>query len=241
MSATAKLKAVDTPKTEKSGIPDKPLFDSKALYDRYDVEIKIRDRICGGVPKNPELLKGWIAAKTEHNDETTTAQEKEARETILEPTEEKSWNGFPGDENGLFIWSRQIKALFKECASMLRITVTKQGSKQIFQHGFEIKGPVKDDRVYLGKMAPDGDNEGPIHVQTPQGPRTAIKRVDYITSPTLAFQIWVLKTNANEKRHVGEEDLKLMLRFGQENGLGADRSQGSGKFAVLSFKRVDED
>lgn len=238
MPATAKLKSVEKPEeTEK---PKWTSFDAKALYDRYDVTIKIRDRICGGTPRNPELLKGWIAATTAHNDETTTAQEKAARENLLQPTEEKSWNGFPGDEKGLFVWSRQVKALFKECASMLRITVTKQGSKQIFQHGFEIKGTVADDRIYLGKKAPDDFAEGPIHVQTPQGPRTALKRVDYVQSPTLSFQIWVLKTNANEKRHVSEDDLRTMLTFGQENGLGADRSQGSGKFDCVSFVRVTE-
>jgi CRISPR/Cas system CSM-associated protein Csm4 (group 5 of RAMP superfamily) len=128
--------------------------------------------------------------------------------------------------------------LFKECASMLRITTQKIGSKQIFQHGFEIKGPTKPDRVYLGKMKADGMDEGPIHVQTAQGPRTAIKRVDYCEKVKIGFEVWVLHTEGAEKRHVGEEEVIHLLAFGTENGLGADRSQGHGKFDVLEFQNV---
>jgi hypothetical protein len=220
----------------------KPEFNARAYYDIYQVTLAIRDKICGGTPKNPELLAGWIAATTEHNDSTTTSQEKEAREALLEPTEEKSWNGFPGDAGGIFVWARQVKALFKECASMLRITTTKIGSKQILQHGFEVKGlGGKADRVHLGgKRTADGYLEGPIHVQTAQGPRTAIKRVDYVEGVTLEFEVWILSTHAAEKRHVGEEELRRMLTFGQENGLGADRSQGHGKFDVVGFAVVQK-
>lgn len=220
--------------------PATPLLNARELYDVYLVRIRLIDKLCGGTPRNPELLRGWIAATTKHDDATTDAQEREAREALLAPTEEKSWNGFPGDEVGLFVWARQVKALFKECASMLRITTQKLGSKQILQHGFEVKGLQKYDRVYLGKTAPDGFDEGPIHVQTPQGPRTAIKRVDYVEGVELEFEVWVLDTHPTEKRHVGKGEMTLMATFGQENGLGADRSQGRGKFEVIKFDFVQK-
>jgi hypothetical protein len=214
-------------------------FDPRGLYDVYLVTIRVRDKLCGGMPKHPEMLKAWVASTTEHDDATTDEQTKEAREALLQPTEEKSWNGFPADETGgLFIWARQVKALFKECASMLRITTQKIGSKQILQHGFEIKGLKRADRVYLGKKEPDGSDEGPIHVQTAQGPRTAIKRVDFVQAVTLSFEVWVLRTESGEKRHLGEKELRQMLIFGQENGVGADRSQGHGKFDVIEFGKA---
>ena len=220
--------------------PD-PRFNTSALYDIYSVTIQLRDKLCGGTPKNPTLLKGWIAATTEHDDDTTNKQVDEATAALLEPTEEKSWNGFRGDEKeGLYIEARQAKAMFKESATMLRVTVDKRGSKQIFQHGFEIKGPKQADRIYLGVMKPDGYDEGPIHVDTPQGPRTAIKRVDYVANPKLHFHIWVLATATAESRHIGEKDLVEMLTFAQENGLGADRSQGRGKFDVIAFEVVSK-
>ena len=215
-------------------------WDSSSLYDIYKVKLRIRDKICGGMPKNPDLIRDWVKAGTEHDDEKTSVQTAEALEALIDTTTEKSWNGFPGDADGVFIWSRQIKALFKECASMLRVTVEKRGSKQVFQHGFEIKGLKRDDRVYLGVKEANGYDEGPIHVQTAQGPRTALKRVDYVLAPEIEFNVWVLATHAAETRHVGEEDLRAMLKFGQENGVGADRSQGRGKFDVLEFARVSK-
>lgn len=242
MAAKKKDDAADAPvvphkSTAHLSVEDR--FATNDLYDKYACTIRVREKLCGGVPRNPDLLKGWITATTEHDDELSTQQEKDAREAILAPTEEKSWNGFRGHpELGLFLEARQVKALFKECATMLRVTVKKRGSTQIFQHGFEIKGNPDASRVYLGKKAPDGYLEGPIHVQTAQGPRTAIKRVDYVEGADISFEIWVLHTEGGEKRHVGEEDLVRMLSFGQENGLGADRSQGHGKFSVVKFERI---
>lgn len=215
-------------------------WDSSGLYDIYRVRLRLRDKICGGTPKNPDLIRDWIKARTEHDDDITAVQTAEALETLIDTTTEKSWNGFPADADGIFIWSRQIKALFKECASMLRVTTEKRGSKQVFQHGFEIKGSTVADRVYLGRKEADWYDEGPIHVQTAQGPRTALKRVDYASTPEFTFDVWVLATHAAETRHVGETELRAMILFGQENGLGADRSQGRGKFDVLEFTRVSK-
>lgn len=214
-------------------------FNARTLYTIYRVTLATRDKLCGGMPKNPDLIKGWISAVTGgHDDAITEAQTKEARDALLDATTERSWNTFPADEKGLFVWSRQVKALFKECASMLRITTQKIGSKQILQHGFEIKGPDVADRIYLTKPKPDGFDEGPIHVQTAQGPRTAIKRVDFVTDVRVSFEIWVLTTEPGEKRHVGEKEIRAMLTFGQENGFGADRSQGRGKFDVIEFEKL---
>ena len=105
-----------------------------------------------------------------------------------------------------------------------------------------MKGADHPARVYLGRKEPDGQEEGPIHVQTAQGPRTAIKRVDYVEDVSLSFEVWTLKkqnnSDAEKKRHIGKEDLEKMLALAQENGLGADRSQGSGKFDVIEFLAV---
>ena len=215
-------------------------FKTDGLYDKYRVTIQMRDWICGGMPKNPDMIETWIKARTGHDDEQTEEQTKEAVEALIESETEACWTGFSGDENGLFIWCRQIKAMFKEAATMLRVTVTKKGSKQILQHGFEIKATDGHDRrVYLGVKEPSGSEEGPIHVTTPQGPRTALKRFDYVEKARIQFEVWVLKTDAREKRHVGEKELIKMLTFAQENGLGANRSQGYGKFDVVEFSKID--
>ena len=215
------------------------MIDSSQLYDIYTLEIAMRDKLCGGVPKNPDVLDDWVKTKTGHDDEQTAQLTEEARAALLDTVTEKSWNGFLADpDNGLFIEARQLKAMFKECASLLRITVQKSGSKQILQHGFEVKALDGGARIYLGRQKADGYVEGPIHVSTAQGPRTALKRVDYVEGVTLTFAVWVLRTAPGEKRHLGARDIETMLALAQENGFGADRSQGRGKFDVVRFEKA---
>ena len=221
-------------------------FSTDSLYDRYTVALKFRHRLYGGVPKNPDLLAGWIAARTEHNDKQTADQVEVAKAALGEApdnmTVEKSWVGFFADDvGGLWTAANNIKAMLKQSASMLGILKKKRGSKQIVCEGMEVKGIDDPMRIYLDAVEPDGYEERPIHVQTAQGPRTAIKRVDYVQDKTMAFQIWVLKTAPAETRHIGETEIVAMLRFSQENGLGGDRSQGGGKFDVIEFAKIAED
>lgn len=215
------------------------MIDNSHLYDRYTVTVSVRERLTGGVPKNPELIRAWVESTTEHADEQSEALVAEAVEKLVETTTEKCWTGFYADENGVFIEPRQIKALLRECGSLLQTFQTKRGSKQIYQHGLEVKALDGGSRIYLGKPKADGFVEMPIHVQTAQGPRSALKRFDYVEGVKFSFQIWCLKTKAQEKRHLGEETLRDWLALAQENGLGANRSQGYGKFDVLEFKALN--
>jgi hypothetical protein len=232
-------------------------FDSRELYRVYKIVIQLRDQLRGGIPKNPELIRSWIVASTGHNDELTEEQVQQV-EQLVETAAEKSWCGFMGDGNGLFLPSRNIKAMMKECAQVLGFFGNKnRGSKNVFQHAFEIK-PVdnyRSDRIYLMKMPPDEEDEGgvsdatrwgdpdgtdekPIHVVTRQGPRTALKRTDYVTKPILQFEIWVLATHPAETRHISTQAFIEMFKLAKENGLGAERSQGHGKFDILSFQQI---
>lgn len=223
-----------------------PLFDSTALYDHYRVKIQIRERIYGGVPRDKEVIAAWVKARTGFDDEQTKLQIAEAEALteaavgeLIEETAEKMWTGFPVEPGkGLFIFTRQVKAMLRESMTMLGITKKKIGSKQILQHGIEVKGFEHDSRLYLGVSEASGTEEGPIHVMTAKGPRTALKRQDYVETPTLSFQLWVLTTAAAEKRHIGQDEVVQMLTFAQENGLGASRSQGHGKFNVIEFEQT---
>lgn len=214
------------------------LLDSRELYDCYQVVIRIRERLDGGIPKSPELIKGWVAAKTKFDDEITQKLAEEHLpdiEAVAEGKAEGMWTGFKAREGRPYIETRQVKAMFREAASMLRITVDKKGSKQILQHGFEVKGEDLGSRIFLEDHSEIENEERAIHVMTPQGKRNALKRTDFVAAATLRFEIWALKTKPQEKRHVGEKEIRRMLAFSQENGLGANRSQGSGKFDVIEF------
>lgn len=213
-------------------------FDPRSLYDVYELSIQFRTRICGGMPRNKDLIRSWVEATTEHADSKTEELIKENLDLLVNDKADKSWIGFAQDTKGLLIQTRQVKAMLKQSAQVLGITNQKRGSKQIFAEGMEVKAMDGGDRIYLGVQEPTAYHEGPIHVMTAQGPRTALRRMDYVERPLLRFEIWVLKTNAQEKRHVGEEDLVTILRHAQENGLGSSRSQGEGKFDIVEFKRT---
>ncbi len=233
--------------TTKSNTAVSDRFKPRALYETYRVKIAIRDKIHGGKPKNEDLLGEHIRRKTGHNDEITNKQIDDANKKLpslegLEEIEkqevEKSSNGFLSDERGLYVNAYQLKAMFRQSASMLGIYKEKRGSKNMCAEGAEIKGLVVEDKLYLGKEAPDGIDEGIVHAMTPKGPISGLKKVDFVLRPVLEFEIWVLKVHPNETRHIGEDDIVKILTFSQENGLGADRSQGSGKFDVVEFQKL---
>jgi hypothetical protein len=217
------------------------ILDSSELYNRFMIGIQVRERLDGGVPKDPELIKAWVVSKTGFDDEQTQKQIDAHKADLDAATEEQAeamWCGFKKDDRGPYIETRQIKAMLRECAVVLGITKAKRGSRQIVQHGFEVRGHGGDSKVYIDAKNV-GTVEGAIHVMTPQGPRNALKRVDFVgPESTLEFEVWILKTAPQETRHLGEEDLKKLFQLAQEDGLGANRSQGSGKFDVVVFKTL---
>lgn len=227
------------PKHPKFNVPfDTSEFNSKALYDIYTVSIKMRERLYGGTPKTKKMLEKWIESRTKHSDDLTRGQIEAAVEVMGEEATERSWMGFQEDSNGLFIDTNNIKAMLKQGGSMLGLFMKKRGTKQIMCEGMEVKSLDGGTRLYFEREEPDGYIEKPIHVMTAQGPRTAIKRADFLEDVKLSFEVWVLTTSASEVRHVGRAELVHVLTFSQENGLGADRSQGAGKFDVIDFQRV---
>lgn len=217
------------------------IIDSSELYDRYRIGITIRERMDGGVPKDPKLIEQWVAAKTGHKDEETQKQVESHMpdvEAAADEVAETMWCGFKRDveREFIFIETRQVKAMLRECCVVLGITKKKRGSRQVIQHGFEIKGLEGGSKIPINVKS-EGTHEGAIHVMTPQGPRSALKRVDYVgPDSSLVFELWVLGTHHTETRHLGEKDIRRMFALAQEDGLGANRSQGSGKFDVTEFE-----
>ena len=210
-------------------------------FDTYAVKIKFAD-LVGGAPKTEKMIEGWINST---NKERTTEVRQQlvdaAKETLPELVDEqaeKNSIGFKSDERGLFIEGRQIQAMLKESGNIIKdiapggigkgktdeekgvLALKKKISENVF---------VMEDRIYLGRAKPDAIEERPIHVMTAQGPRTSIKCVEVCRDVEVAFTL---------KRRVGNivtlKTLLAVLDYAQSMGGGADRSQGRGRFAVLS-------
>jgi len=96
---------------------------------------------------------------------------------------------------------------------------------------FVVEAPVYflRDGKQLAKV--DGTEERAIHVMTPMGPRNALKRFDFIEpGATVSFSLKVLDDGL-----VTQDLIEVLLEYAGQNGLGADRSQGSGQFKVTKF------
>lgn len=222
------------------GIPRNPAVLAAWVKAKTGFNDELTTKQIAKITPAMEIQLGRTAAvaKADRVDVDPTPED-ESREPLSEVAEkiDASWNGFAKDEKlGLYIETRQVKALLREACTMLRINTKKVGAKQVFQHGFEVKGLLDEDRIYLGVQEPTGHLEGPIHVVGPQGPRSALKRVDYVDRAVLEFEIWLFKTEPGEKRHLSEKDIRDLLVFAQEDGLGADRSQLRGKFNIVGFE-----
>lgn len=154
----------------------------------------------------------------------------------------------------LYIEGRQIKAMIKEQINILyamdRWGPTGKGTKAYAAE----RVFVMEDVIPLNRIDPDGVIEKFVHVNTPQGRRSSIERSEWVWRPTIEFHVMiekVRKQSADEKaprgfRPGGRTELCIPENVwheiwvsGQENGIGASRSQGFGRFDIIGWDEAD--
>ena len=219
------------------------------MWKYYEVELQIRDKIIGGVPKNPTVIADWIKAKTGLEGDTLEKVVKRAKYAIGATTltedeigalAEASWNGFKANGDGLYIDEYQVKAMLKEAANVTKAILGITNFKSKIAEWVFVNPP----QIPLGVTEPSGQIERPVRAMTAMGPRTSLKRVDYVSQPLIRFSLKVLDMEAivgdrkSGKRMDPGEYLPLLLEYASENGLGADRSMGFGKFDVVKFEEA---
>jgi len=228
-------------------------------HDEYAVTLAIREdsRLIGGTPRDPELIRKWIAAKQLSDkkaaEEITAMGTPDAQAALT--TEEGAWTGFRthneyGRLIGLHIQGRQIAALIKEAGTLVGAFMSFRGTRTFLQVGLSVE-PRCILLMREGKplMEPDGREESAMHVMGPQGPRTCLKRRDYVLSPCeLNFRLVIpkkldgkdiLKENKDIEVKTLPELLEYLLEAGGTSpGLGTDRTQGEGRYKLKSFEKV---
>lgn len=217
----------------------------RSIYDVYQVKLKFRDKLLGGLPKSPKVIKNWLEARTKRTGPEIEglAQEIAGEISREEATarEERIWTGFKSFENekGLYLEERQIKALLREAGSVLGYTSI-IGFRDTINHGVF----VDPDKIHLGKVKPDGVEESIIgRALGPRGPRSFLRKSDYVEKAEIEFKLLVTRSLSPSPRReisITKERLKNMWELAQNIGLGASRSQGYGKFQLLEFKPVKE-
>lgn len=236
------------------------IFDHKAdVFTRFGASITFRNQIMGGTPMDPKLVEGWIGKgvggekdekmkrlvlKTlaemagEDGEEPPDGADVDAliEEASSKIAGQKQTSGFKRDERGgLYIESRHIKSMLKEVVHILyageKWGDTKKGPKAFFAE----RVFVDPERIYLGIDLPDGLDLFVGHVTGPQGPRSTLTHYEFALGRTVDFDIRV------EKRAVPvlKDRWPAIWVHAQENGLGALRSQGHGRFDITRWDVIE--
>lgn len=203
----------------------------KPMWINYAVTLKLREKLMGGYPKNPEAEAAMLKARGLEDlipvqvDPATLSEED--RKALKERAITKTWTGFKSNGQGPYIESRQIKAMLREAANVTKDMLGLKNMKSKVAERVFVEPP----EISLGKDKPDGTETRVIHVPTMHGPRSSIKFCDYVIQPEISFQLRVLNDGL-----ITEAYLRTLLEYAQENGLGADRSQDFGKFGITRFE-----
>jgi len=204
----------------------------------------------GGVPRDPKVVEGWLRSKAGISDEeeiraallrTMTELGAEVAPDMsfadLEAAADKlagvrETNGFKQGEHGLYIEQRQVKAALKESTNVLfagdKWGPTRKGPKSFLAE----RVFVEPDHILLGREEPDGVEMVVGHIIDRNGPRSTLGYHQYVRRATITFDVLAARDAIQEDWW---QDLWVHM---QENGIGALRSQGYGKFDIVAWDKL---
>jgi len=222
-----------------------------SLFTLYSARIEFRNRVLGGIPKDPTLVEAWLRSKAGITDqeELRNAWLRTLYEMGVEVTEDmsfeeaieaskkiagsKSTTGFKQDaRGGLYIESRQVKALLRENVNILyagqRVGPTKKGPKAYASE----RVFFAPNNLYLGAMEPHGIELMIGHVTGPSGPRSTLTYHEYVDKGTFDFTVMVAEDS------IPADWWPRIWTLAENNGLGACRSQGFGTFDIVKWDKL---
>lgn len=196
--------------------------------------------IAGGTPTDPNVAEGWIKTKLGAKDdllremvaETMVERGVTADEAAKVVDSLKHLNGFKRDpEHGLYIEGRQLKAALKEAASCAvaagKLNARGWGKTNkgllsyLAEHVF-----VVEDRLYLGVAEPSGINQRFVHTFRGSG----IQYEEYVEDAKISFTVMA-------DHDFSEKEWAAIWTSGEQQGIGASRSQGYGRYEVTRWDR----
>jgi hypothetical protein len=222
-------------------------YEAQAFPYRFTASLHV-SCIAGGTPTDDKVAEAWLKTKlTGNRDElireavATTMVERgitDVDEATKLVDSLKHLNGFKRDsERGLYIEGRQAKAMLKEAVNVAanagKITAKgwgnpddknyKKGIKNWFpEHVF-----IMEDHIYLGVTEPSGIMQRFVH--THRG--TGIQYEEYIEDAKVTLTV------ATDHKFTDEQWAMIWLTAEQQ-GIGASRSQGFGRFEVTFWEAL---
>lgn len=226
------------------------------MWTKYSVRWEFFTALCAGLPADPEMLRQFLESRKPRvrPPEARSIDEiaAEVSETVLmgEETEqtEETLHVFQRVNGGLAMRCATVRAHIKDVVSTLSsLYVGKVQGERSFAVRAKAALYYPPEVYWLPVVRPDGSpiteptgiRRKPIHMNTPRGPRSAIKVYEYIEEAVLEFPLWVL-TQPNGKLVVSEADLKTIFMYGGVHGYGPERGDGEGRYAFTLTARQEE-
>ena len=197
--------------------------------------------IAGGTPTDPKVAEAWLRTKLGvDNDrliqeavaEVMVERGVTADEAVPIVNATKNLNGFKRDEHGLYIEGRQLKAALKEAASVAVAAKKLSGRgwgatnkgllNYLAEHVF-----VVEDRLHLGVTEASGVMQRFVH--TFRG--TGIQYEEYVDDAKVDFTVMA-------DHEFTDTEWATIWLCGEQQGIGASRSQGFGRYEVTRWERV---
>lgn len=228
--------------------------DSDGLWTWYRGYVEFREKLMGGTPKSPKMIEGWLRKKAGLTDDEEELRRAMLR-TLLELGAEvrpdmtfeemeaaseglaalQQTNGFKRDaEHGLYVEGRVLKSAIKETVNILyagtRWGKTAKGPKAfVAERAFPV-----EDRVYLGTDEPTAIDLFIGHTSGPRGPQSNLTYFEYVYQPSIEFHFQIAKA----EDVIRFDEWKAIWKHAQDNGIGALRSQGFGRFDIWEWEPV---
>lgn len=196
--------------------------------------------LAGGTPSDPKVAEGWLKTKLGDKDdlireavaEIMVERGLDEEAATKEVERRKHLNGFRRDSGGLYIEGRQLKAGIKEAASVARAVgklpdrwgLTKKGIVNFTAEHIQ----VVEDRLHLGI-----DEATRVLQSFPKNARTGQTGIQYTE---IAEDVEVDFTVISDHEFSDREWAMLWLTAEQQ-GIGASRSQGFGRYEVVRWER----
>jgi hypothetical protein len=220
------------------------------------ITFKLRDKLHAGKPAQLDAAKAMLAARGLGDLVDAREQERPAEDRAEEVVDEGLCE-FHRREGKPGVWwpSNNLKACIKENWSVLGYRMDArprgarkseaageeggkklQGSRGAIHEGLFVVSTDPEDRDWLRLGdEPAGIDQSVAHTIGPKGPRSSIKRNEYVQGTTLTCEVWIARAVSLK---LPDESFADMLLHAQEHGIGANRSQGIGKFDVVSVKEI---
>jgi len=225
------------------------------IESKYRVKVRFHSRVVGGIPSDPQVIRDWLKANKiegEDNEKLALDFESNMTEEDIDEMLRKRTTTFIEDGKGRpCIEARCIKAMLKQTANVAGLYGNLKGFKDLLKEGTEV----------LPRLIPLAENTDAL--ETEEGitlpkdnygnVRAAFKRFNYIPGPVdVEFEVHSLNRAGianmcgkdKSRKETDTLDLNILTQIlqaaGKYTGAGAQRSQGEGKFELLSVEDISD-